>query len=165
MGCHRAGPAQSGGWQGRGSTFSGSCNFLGETGYDAAGSIVLVQSVGQLLAGCLQLLAQSEAVQHDCVLGKGNATVRGWEGAGSTRWKSQPLTKSILPRIPPAWTGISNLRGPGGAGSVLAAARELPPHTKHWVQGALGAHSFPPHLLQFPGQSQHQAVTSPKGEE
>lgn len=30
---------------------------------------MLVQRVGQLLAGGLQLLAQGEAVEHDCVLG------------------------------------------------------------------------------------------------
>lgn len=54
---------------GRGSTFSGSSDFLGETGNDTAGSIMLVQRVGQLLAGGLQLLAQGEAVEHDCVLG------------------------------------------------------------------------------------------------
>lgn len=48
-------------------SFSGSSDFLGETGNDTAGGIVLVQSVRQLLAGCLQLLAQSEAVQHDCI--------------------------------------------------------------------------------------------------
>lgn len=47
---------------GRGCTFSGSSDFLGETGNDTAGGIVLVQRMGQLLAGGLQLLAQSEAV-------------------------------------------------------------------------------------------------------
>lgn len=80
-GYYKTGPAQSGAWQARGSTFSGSSDFLGETGDDTAGGIVLVQSVGQLLAGGLQLLAQGEAVEHDCVLGEGDAT----EGVGEVR--------------------------------------------------------------------------------
>lgn len=75
MGYYKAEPAQGGGWQGAGCTFSGSSDFLGETGNDTAGGIVLVQSVRQLLAGCLQLLAQSEAVQHDCILAEANITV------------------------------------------------------------------------------------------
>lgn len=69
-GHYKAGPAKGGGQRGRGDTFSSSSDFLGETGNDSAGSIVLVQSMGQLLAGCLQLLAKSEAVQHDCILGE-----------------------------------------------------------------------------------------------
>lgn len=57
---------------GRDRTFSGSSDFLGEAGNDTAGGIVLVQRVGQLLAGGLQLLAQGEAVQHDRILGEGS---------------------------------------------------------------------------------------------
>lgn len=62
MGYDEAGPAATGGMWGRGCTFSGSSDFLGETGNDTAGGVVLVQRMGQLLAGGLQLLAQSEAV-------------------------------------------------------------------------------------------------------
>ena len=80
-GLPQSGP-QSGGWQAGGCTFSGSSDFLGETRNDTAGGIVLVQSVGQLLAGGLQLLAQGEAVEHDRILGEGDATVRGQGGVG-----------------------------------------------------------------------------------
>lgn len=85
--------AQSGGWQAGGYTFSGSSDFLGETRNDTAGGIVLVQSVGQLLAGGLQLLAQGEAVEHDRILGEGDATVRGRGGVGSAQQRSQPLIR------------------------------------------------------------------------
>lgn len=75
MGHNKAGPAagpeEGGEQQGTPETFSSSSDLLGEPGNDSAGSIVLVQSVGQFLAGCLQLLAKSEAVQHDCILGEG----------------------------------------------------------------------------------------------
>lgn len=71
MGHYKAGPAEGGEQQGIQETFSSSSDFLGEPGNDSAGSIVLVQSMGQLLAGGLQLLAKSEAVQHDCILGEG----------------------------------------------------------------------------------------------
>ena len=94
-GYYKTGAAQSGAWQARGHTFSGSSDLLGETGDDTAGGIVLVQSVRQLLAGGLQLLAQGEAVEHDCVLGEGDATVRGHGGAGSTQQKSQPLRRRL----------------------------------------------------------------------
>ena len=69
-GHYKAGP-EDGEQQGIQETFSSGSDLFGEPGNDSAGSIVLVQSMGQLLAGCLQLLAKSEAVQHDCILGEG----------------------------------------------------------------------------------------------
>lgn len=86
----KTGPARSGGRLGKGCTFSGSSDFLGETGNDTAGCVVLVQSMGQLLAGCLQLLAQSEAVQHDRILGKENAMVRPWGDPGAPSRRVSP---------------------------------------------------------------------------
>ena len=49
-------------------TLSGSGDLLGEASDDPAGGVVLVQSVGQLLSGGLQLLPQSETVQHHSIL-------------------------------------------------------------------------------------------------
>lgn len=63
-------------------SFSGSSDFLGETGNDTAGSIMLVQRVGQLLAGGLQLLAQGEAVEHDCVPLILQGFQNGWDAGG-----------------------------------------------------------------------------------
>ena len=94
-GLPQSGP-QNGGWQAGGCTFSGSSDFLGETRNDTAGGIVLVQGVGQLLAGGLQLLAQGEAVEHDRILGEGDTTVRGWGGVGSTQQRSQPACLSYI---------------------------------------------------------------------
>merc|ERR1719315_121177 len=45
----------------------GCCHLLVKTSNNPARSIVLVQSMAQLLPGCLELLPQCEAVQHYCV--------------------------------------------------------------------------------------------------
>ena len=75
-------------------TFSGGSDFLGEPSNDATGSVVLVESVGQLweeregvptpgetltqshtLSGSLQLLSESEAVQHAGILYDGRKSL------------------------------------------------------------------------------------------
>lgn len=76
-------------------TFSGSSDLLGEPCDDTAGSIVLVQRVGQLLARGLQLLAQREAVQHNGILTGHQKGGRGWRVGGSGG-ATQPHTLSSL---------------------------------------------------------------------
>lgn len=49
-------------------TLSGCSDLLGKTSNDSAGCIMLVEGVRELLASRLQLLPQSEAVQHDRIL-------------------------------------------------------------------------------------------------
>ena len=50
-------------------TFSCCLHLPVEAGNDSAGSVPLVEGVGELLASRLELLPQGERVQHACVLG------------------------------------------------------------------------------------------------
>lgn len=49
-------------------TLSGCSDLLGETGDDSAGCVMLVEGVRELLASRLQLLPQSETVEHHRIL-------------------------------------------------------------------------------------------------
>lgn len=50
-------------------TLSGGGDLFGEASDHSAGGVVLVQGMGKLLAGGLQLLPQGETVQHYGILG------------------------------------------------------------------------------------------------
>ena len=49
-------------------TFPGSLDLPVEACNNPAGRVALVEGMGELLASCLQLLAESERVQHACIL-------------------------------------------------------------------------------------------------